>query len=168
MSRVETAEFQIVGIETIVDSPLTVRADIRYDLVGTRSSKGREQHIGHWRTQWSRDDTNAWQVTKWEATEETLSRASAPIFIDITSQTLGQTDSYRNQLIHGVDYWRTALDGACGIDVYGNNGVAVGDIDNDGFDDIYVANRRGFPTGSITIAAMERLTTSLRKPAWTY
>ena len=145
MSRVVTAEFQIVGLETIVDSPLTVRADIRYDLAGTRSNKGREQHIGHWRTQWSRDDANTWQVTKWEATDETLSRAGAPIFIDITSQTLGQTDSYRNQLIHGVDYWRTALDGACGIDVYGNNGVAVGDIDNDGFDDIYVCQPSGLP-----------------------
>ena len=36
------------------------------------------------------------------------------------------TDSYKNQMLRGVDHWRTVLDGACGIDVYGNNGVAVG------------------------------------------
>src|SRR5581483_1730501 len=49
------------------------------------------------------------------------------------------------QLLHGSDYWRTLLDGATGIDVYGHNGVAVGDIDNDGFDDLYVCQPAGIP-----------------------
>jgi tetratricopeptide (TPR) repeat protein/peroxiredoxin len=48
-------------------------------------------------------------------------------------------------LLHGADYWRTVLDGACGIDIYGHNGVAVGDIDNDGFDDLYVCQPAGLP-----------------------
>ena len=38
------------------------------------------------------------------------------------------------------------LDGACGIDVYGNNGVAAGDYDGDGFDDLYVCQPAGLPT----------------------
>ena len=46
---------------------------------------------------------------------------------------------------HGSDYWRTVLDGACGIDIYGHNGVSVGDIDNDGFDDLYVCQPAGLP-----------------------
>jgi Flp pilus assembly protein TadD len=44
-----------------------------------------------------------------------------------------------------VDYWRTVLDGACGIDIYGHNGVSVGDIDGDGFDDLYVCQPAGLP-----------------------
>ena len=48
-------------------------------------------------------------------------------------------------MLHGSDYWRTILDGACGIDVYGNNGVAVGDFDNDGFDDLYICQPSGLP-----------------------
>ncbi len=48
-------------------------------------------------------------------------------------------------LLHGTDYWRTVLDGACGIDVYGHNGVSVGDIDGDGFDDFYVCQPGGLP-----------------------
>src|SRR6266478_3458055 len=126
MSRVETAEFEIVGIEETAGSPPKVHIDIRYDIVGSRTDNGREERIGHWLTLWTRDESNAWQVLRWEATEETLSRAREPVFIDITSQALGQTESYKNQLLHGVDYWRTVLDGACGIDVYGNNGLAVG------------------------------------------
>ena len=49
------------------------------------------------------------------------------------------------QLLFGADYWRTVLDGAVGIDVYGNNGLAVGDFDNDGRDDLYVCQPAGLP-----------------------
>ena len=48
-------------------------------------------------------------------------------------------------MLRGVDYWRTVLDGACGIDIYGHNGVSVGDIDNDGLDDLYVCQPAGLP-----------------------
>jgi Tfp pilus assembly protein PilF/peroxiredoxin len=48
-------------------------------------------------------------------------------------------------MLRGVDHWRTVLDAACGIDVYGNNGIAAGDFDNDGFDDIYVCQPAGLP-----------------------
>ena len=145
MPRVETAEFEIAGIEEIAGSPLRVRVDIRYDLVGTGTDTRREERIGQWLTQWSHDEANGWRVLRWQATEETVSRAREPIFIDVTSQALGQTESYKKQMLHGVDYWRTVLDGACGIDVYGNNGLAVGDFDNDGLDDLYVCQPAGLP-----------------------
>jgi tetratricopeptide (TPR) repeat protein len=145
MPRVETAELEITGIEEMASSPLRVRVDIRYDLVGTGTDRMREQRIGQWLTQWSHDEANGWRVLRWQATEETFSRARAPIFIDVTSQALGQTESYKKQMLHGVDYWRTVLDGACGIDIYGNNGLAVGDFDNDGLDDLYVCQPSGLP-----------------------
>jgi tetratricopeptide (TPR) repeat protein len=145
MSRVETAEFEITGIEEIAGSSPRVRIHIRYDLVGSGTDATREQRVGQWLTQWSRNAANEWRVLRWEASEETFSRTRAPIFIDVTSQALGQTESYKKQMLHGVDYWRTVLDGACGIDIYGNNGMAVGDIDNDGLDDLYVCQPPGLP-----------------------
>jgi tetratricopeptide (TPR) repeat protein/peroxiredoxin len=145
LSRLETAEFEIVGIEEVAGSSPAVGVDIRYDFVGARANGEREERVGRWRTQWSPDASSAWRVLRWEATEETLSRVRAPVFIDVTSQALGQTESYRNQMLHGVDYWRTVLDGACGIDVYGNNGLAAGDFDNDGFDDLYICQPAGLP-----------------------
>ena len=41
--------------------------------------------------------------------------------------------------------FRSVLDGASGIDIYGHNGVSVGDIDNDGFDDLYICQPAGLP-----------------------
>ena len=145
ISRVETAEFQVVQIQPVANSPVTVEAEIRYDLVSARGDGGREQRVGYWRTRWICGESNAWRVARWQAVGETLSRAREPIFADVTSQAFGKAESYKKQLVYGVDYWRTVLDGACGIDIFGNNGLAVGDIDNDGFDDLYVCQPAGLP-----------------------
>jgi Flp pilus assembly protein TadD/peroxiredoxin len=141
----EIADFEISSCKQVAGSPLTIDATIRYDLVGTRDNQVREERIGSWKTQWSRNHSGAWQIMRWIATVESVSRAAGPIFTDITSHALGQTKSYQEQLLHGADYWRTLLDGAVGVDVYGNNGVAVGDFDNDGLDDLYVCQPAGLP-----------------------
>lgn len=145
ISRMETAEFEIIGIEQNSATPEKVRTEIRYDLVGMRADGGREERIGWWRVDWVRRGSERWRAAAWEATQETLSRTRSPLFVDITAQALGGTASYERQLLRGVDEWRTVLDGACGIDVYGNNGVAAGDFNNDGRDDFYVCQPAGLP-----------------------
>ena len=145
LARVEVAEFEVTGIQETAGAPLTVRLEIRYDIVGDRTDHGREERVGTWRTEWSRNASAKWKATRWEAGEETVSRTSGPAFLDVTPQALGGTKSYRSQMLRGSDYWRTVLDGACGMDVYGNNGVAAGDFDNDGFDDLYVCQPAGLP-----------------------
>jgi len=148
VARVETAEFEVTGIEEIANGPLTVRLEIRYDIVASRGQQ-REERVGSWRIEWSYNESpsvlDSWKAHRWEASEEILSVMDGPVFIDVTSQALGGTESYTKQMLRGCDYWRTVLDGACGIDVYGNNGVAAGDFDNDGFDDLYVCQPAGLP-----------------------
>jgi len=143
--RVEVADFEIYGCTPVAESTTVLDTSIRYEVVGTGKNETREQRIGFWKIRWLRDDSSHWKATQWTALEETVSRASAPIFFDITSHVLGQTNSYKEQLLHGADYWRTVLDGAIGVDVYGNNGLAVGDFDNDGFDDLYICQPAGLP-----------------------
>ena len=145
VSQVATVEFEITGMEEITNSLLTVRADIRYSLVAVRNDHQREERVGYWHTEWSQDSSQTWSVRRWTVDEETVAIVKQPAFIDVTAQALGETESYTKQMLHGADYWRTILDGACGIDVYGNNGVAAGDFDNDGFDDLYICQPAGLP-----------------------
>jgi tetratricopeptide (TPR) repeat protein/peroxiredoxin len=155
-SKLITAEFQITSIEAIGTGtasapsstsslPGSLRTRVRYELVGSGADFHREQRVGNWDLEWDMTPSGEFRVRSWHATEETRSRSFAPIFTDITALALGNNASYSGQLLHGVDYWRTVLDGACGIDIYGHHGVSVADIDNDGFDDLYVCQPAGLP-----------------------
>ncbi|HUY80934.1 MAG TPA: FG-GAP-like repeat-containing protein [Acidobacteriaceae bacterium] len=144
-ARVETAEFQIYSIEQIGDSPLAVRTQTRYDLVTSFHDGHREERVGSWESEWSRDSSGAWTAHRWEMLEETVAIANGPVFVDVSAQAFGTVPSYKSQMLHGADYWRTVLDGASGIDLYNNTGIAAGDFDNDGFDDLYICQPAGLP-----------------------
>jgi tetratricopeptide (TPR) repeat protein len=89
--------------------------------------------------------TGIWQLPDLKPIAETVVTSPKPYFRDVTSHVFGAVDSFREQLIPGNPYWRARLDSACGIDVYGNQGIAVADIDNDGADEIYVCQPGGLP-----------------------
>ena len=71
--------------------------------------------------------------------------AGTPWFRDVTAGAFTKTPEAREHLSRGVPSWAAALDPATGIDIYGNNGIAVGDIDGDGVDEIYVCQPGGLP-----------------------
>ncbi|HKF45974.1 MAG TPA: FG-GAP-like repeat-containing protein [Terracidiphilus sp.] len=144
-AKVQTADFEIYGIEEINNSPVTVRTRIRYDLVADRSDGRREERIGTWTVEWMRDASQGWLARRWQAGEETSCIANGPGFVDVTSSALGSAGSYKSQLLRGANHWRSLLDAAIGVDVYCNNGVSFGDFDNDGFDDFYICQPAGLP-----------------------
>ncbi len=145
VEKIETAEFEIYAIDEMSQSPLVVGVELRYDLVATRKDQRTEERVGSWRMEWLQDASRNWVARKWEAGEETVCIATGPVFIDVTSNAFRINESYQKQTLRGADHWRTVLDGAVGVDVYCNNGVSVGDYDNDGFDDLYVCQPAGLP-----------------------
>jgi tetratricopeptide (TPR) repeat protein/peroxiredoxin len=141
--QILTADLEVTAIDA--SSRPTLRTRIRYELVGTARSIYRRQRVGSWDLEWQQAPDDNFHLTSWQSLEETESHCSVPAYIDITSVSLGRNPSLSAQLAHGTDYWRTLLDGACGIDIYGHNGVSIGDIDNDGFDDLYICQPAGLP-----------------------
>jgi tetratricopeptide (TPR) repeat protein/peroxiredoxin len=149
-SKILTADFQVTSIDAASMPPGALSAGqlhtrIRYELVATGNDFYREQRVGYWYIAWERSGTGEFGVRNWQALGETQSRSSGPSYIDVAAPALGGNKSYSSQLLHGTDYWRTLLDGACGIDIYGHNGVSIGDIDGDGYDDLYVCQPGGLP-----------------------
>ena len=150
-SSIVTAEFQVTRIQAnsstlpspVIPNSLVTR--VRFELVGTGAGFYREQRVGSWDLEWEMTSSGEFRLRKWQMLEEERSRSSAPFFRDIASQAFGGNSSYAAQLAFGTDYWRTVLDGACGIDIYGHNGVSIADIDGDGFDDLYICQPAGLP-----------------------
>jgi tetratricopeptide (TPR) repeat protein/peroxiredoxin len=165
-AKILTAEFQVVSIDVVPASssingvkaegadagiagdhqpPVGLRTRVRYELAGSGRDFYREQKVGQWDLEWKTASAGGFRLSKWQALDETTSRATEPVYVDIAAQAFGSNPSYSSQLLRGADYWRTVLDGACGIDIYGHNGISVGDIDGDGFDDLYVCQPAGLP-----------------------
>jgi len=148
-AELDTAEVQIYGIRVTGESPLSVDTDLRCDLVGTTHDgspdRVREQRVGTWHLSWVRDDHLRWTVNRFAAGPEVRSRLTGPGFTEITGHCLAANTAGMAQLLPGIDDWRTAIDGASGIDVYGNHGIAVGDIDGSGYDSFYVCQPSGLP-----------------------
>ncbi len=148
-SSIATADFQIIAIEANpIAGSQSLRTRVLYELVGSGPGFHREQRVGEWELEWSAAPSstqNRFLLRNWQALYETRSRSTNPIFADIAAQAFASSPSYSAQLVRGADYWRTVLDVATGIDIYGHNGVSVGDIDDDGFDDLYVCQAAGLP-----------------------
>ena len=149
LSTIHTAEFQITGIDDARQPPgAKVQTRVRYELVGSGGGFYRESRIGEWDLTWklgAGEKPPDPVVLSWAILGETQARSQAPIFVDLAGEAFAGNSSFVQQLSHGSDYWRTTLDQACGIDIYGHNGVSVGDIDGDGFDDLYVCQPAGLP-----------------------
>jgi Flp pilus assembly protein TadD/peroxiredoxin len=143
-ASVEVAEFQITAIE-LADDARSARIEVRYDFVGSARPRGRAQALGLWQMRWRRAADGVWSVCEWSASRQVRSVASAPVFSEVTSQALGGNDSFRRQLSVPLDAWSATIDSSLTRDSNGHNGIAVGDIDGDGLDDIYVSQPAGLP-----------------------
>jgi tetratricopeptide (TPR) repeat protein/peroxiredoxin len=151
LSKIVTTEFQITGINmagapsSSAAFPNRLQTRVRYEIVGTGDGFYREQRVGNWDLLWERSAPGMFRLRSWRVLDETQARSNSPVYVAVTAAALGSNSSYSAQLLHGTDYWRTVIDGASGIDIYGHNGVSVADIDNDGFDDLYVCQPAGLP-----------------------
>src|SRR5882762_129391 len=150
-SNLLTVEFQVTGIHAGTKLPagqegrVEVHARVRYEFVGEGEGFHREQWIGSVALDWEIGPGAEIRLRKWRNVEEIRSRSLAPVFEDIAASVFADCASYGAQFVPGVDTWRTVMDGASGIDIYGHNGVAVGDFDGDGFDDLYICQPAGLP-----------------------
>ncbi len=108
---------------------------VRYEISTSHSYR-----VGLWKQTWANGLLQSWQPVN-----EVVTTAAQPLFQDITGHSFAHASSFHDQLLKGNTFWRSRLDAATGIDIYANNGIAVGDIDNDGWDEIYVCQQAGLP-----------------------
>ncbi len=108
---------------------------VRYEV----KSKG-AYRVGLWKQRWKDS-----RLVEFTPISETRVTRKEPLFRDITAHAFHSVDSFDQQLLKGNTWWRSRLDSATGIDLYSGNGIAVGDIDKDGLDEIYVCQPGGLP-----------------------
>lgn len=70
---------------------------------------------------------------------------SSTQFTDSTAQVLGEMDSFNQQLALGIGHWREAFPMAIEVDFRGHHGLAIGDVNGDGLEDLFLCQPNGMP-----------------------
>jgi hypothetical protein len=137
--------FRVLPLESEgAAAPVRVSTRILLELDGRAPSGSFVQLRAIWDLDW-KVENGAWSLIGMG--EVLLEKASqrARDFADATWSCLGGSAAFAAQLARGTGEWLTRIDSASGIDIYGHQGIAVGDYDGDGLDDFYVAQPAGLP-----------------------
>lgn len=141
--RVSKAAFKIFSVSGVPAKKNSILTDVLLEMDGV-SSKGRFLQVRTvWRMEWARGE-QAKLLALGRLDFEKVSMVQRA-FTDATGECLGEDAAFNNQLSRGVGYWRTRIDASSGMDVYGHQGIAVGDFDGDGWLDFYVPQPAGLP-----------------------
>ena len=67
------------------------------------------------------------------------------LFNDVTESALHANESFTRILMQSVNHWAQRIESPIDIEAHALNGLAVGDVNGDGLDDLYFANTGGIP-----------------------
>ncbi len=121
-----------------------IRADFVAETYGRTNSEKGIQATSMWRTTWDSMGAGYTLTSIRVIAQEEVSVHvdGGQLLLDCTDSIFQHCDTLNKQLRYGVDHWARRMPG---IDIVGNHGVAVGDINQDGLDDIYICQPHGLP-----------------------
>ena len=136
-------KFKLYRIQPTEDGAETL---VRFEYSRQRPSKS-EQQTAIWNCRWrfpgSADSApllTSVVVLDWE--QVTVNKGK--LFGDSTLSVLGKDASYEAQMLPGIPHWLSRLPKAY-LGQLGHHGLAVGDVNGDGLDDLYVCDAGGLP-----------------------
>jgi hypothetical protein len=119
-------------------------------------SSGRAQLQAEWICTWitpgaEEEPANAPRLLGLEVERYQESRLAAEpdspptLFVDATAEAMGKTACFGPQFLFGAEYWAKRLTRTVDYFLTGHQGLAVGDVNGDGLEDLYLCDGGGMP-----------------------
>ncbi|MCA9149888.1 MAG: VCBS repeat-containing protein, partial [Planctomycetales bacterium] len=140
-------KFKIVRT-TLADEGATTTAYVETSGPSVDHPQRTAQQTAKWDCHWQRpaagDEPLLREITVSELEEVTPISERSGTFLDCTESLFANCSSYSQQLVYGADHWYGNMDVAFGIH-HGNQGLAIGDANGDGRDDLFLCQPAGLP-----------------------
>ncbi|MEM7234102.1 MAG: VCBS repeat-containing protein [Planctomycetota bacterium] len=100
-----------------------------------------------WHCLWSEHDSSPSleSLHTLSYTEAHSTRKAKRLFADVTASVFKGDSSYREQQRLGIDHWAQRITRLGDLAITGHHGLAVGDVNGDGRDDLYVCDGGSLP-----------------------
>lgn len=138
-------KFKIYGVEV---NENYIATNVVYQASG-KLEHGSIQQNAEWLCHWRAGASGAspaLEKIRLEAFEEVTAKApTGVLFADCTQAVFQNEPSFTKQILPGIDYWRRGIQSQHGVYAYGHHGIAIGDVNGDGLDDVYACQPAGLP-----------------------
>ena len=154
MAAIEPSRSQLKGlyaahvyfkIDRVERDEATVNTRVIYHASGSKDARTIQQNAV-WQCTWEQDAAlprlSRIEVAQYEEVE---SKGATPPFVDVTEAVFRDEPSYGRQIAMSVDHWRARIQAQYEVIPYGHHAIAIGDVNQDGLEDLYACQPQGLP-----------------------